>query len=132
MELRSARIKVSAALSLSQEQEHNVLCQKAAQPVLGGSSRMSGSHGRGFTDPWWTCSLCSCPHQDLLGGRAHSGEHQERWLAGDEPHQAGDVSPGQGLPIDELQHISGNVKFRLLLTLQLLLQDQPGEREELC
>ena len=68
----------------------------------------------------------------VVRGRAHSGEHQERWLAGDEPHQAGDVSPGQGLPIDELQHISGNVKFRLLLTLQLLLQDQPGEREELC
>lgn len=33
------------------------------------------------------------------------------------------ISPGQGLPIDQLQHISGNIKLWPLLCLQPLLQD---------
>lgn len=41
--------------------------------------------------------------------------------------RAADVSPGQGLPVDQLQHVSGDVKLEPLLPLQPLLQDEPGE-----
>jgi len=50
-----------------------------------------------------------------------------QWQA--EPCRVGDVSPGQGLPIHQPQHVPGDVKLRPLLPLQPLLQDQPGKEQ---
>lgn len=73
------------------------------------------------------CCFLSLVLPVLAGGSLHAaglaGSISTVWHlpAADEPHQAEDVSPGQGLPVDQLQHISGNVKLRPLLPLQSLL-----------
>lgn len=125
---------VPAAVFRKAKSKHTTsYARPAAQAVLGGTSQTSGLAAGQTAEVSLTPGGCEASAAAytrtrwVARGRAHSSKHHERWLAGDEPHRAGDVSPGQGLPIHELQHILGNVKLRPPLTLQLLLQNQPRE-----
>lgn len=73
-------VPAAVSVSQSQEQAHNVLCQAGCTgcarwhiPNIRVGSR---SDSRGFTDPWWMCSLCSCLHQDPLGGTRQGSQQR--------------------------------------------------------